>query len=356
VRQEVLVKNSTRFHRWPLVEACLENARRLCQRDPAEAEHLARLAILVTDLLAPGRYGAERVEDLRAKAWGELGSVLRIQERFRESEQAFLQASVSLRAGTGDPLEKAAILCLEASLWRDRRLFDRAIRLLDRTISIARKAGDRHRQGIALIQKAHCDTERGQPEAALPLLLQAQALLQSSADPRLLLVVQHNILFALVNAGRFEEAAAGLDDTRALCRQLDYPIDRIRIDYLEGMVFHGLGRLDDAEERFRSALQAMLAEGLDYDAALVGLDLAALLSQQNRHTEVRELAAAMLPVFTSHRIHREAIAALLVFQEAVKREELSAQLVGELSAYLRNAASDPQLRFQPPAWLRSTKS
>lgn len=168
--------------------------------------------------------------------------------------------------------------------------------------------------------------------------------------------MQHNILFALTKAGRFEEAAAGVEGTRALCERLDYPIDRIRLEYLEGGILQGLGRMNEAEERFRSALQSMLTEGLDYDAALVGLDLATLLNQQNRHAEVRELAAAMLPVFTSHRIHREAIAALLVFQEAVKREELSAQLVEELSAYLRAAASDPQLRFQPPAWLKSAKS
>lgn len=188
------------------------------------------------------------------------------------------------------------------------------------------------------------------------MLLEAQALLEPFADPRLVLVVQHNILFALVRGERFDEAAAGLDDTRALGQKLDYPVDRIRFEYLEGMVYHGLRRLEEAEERFRSALHGMLDEGLHYDAALVGLDLAALLAQQNRHSEVRELAAAMLPVFTSHRIHREAIAALLVFQEAVKREKLSAQLVEELSTYLRNAASDPQLRFQPPAWLKSSKS
>lgn len=206
------------------------------------------------------------------------------------------------------------------------------------------------------MRKAHCDIDRGRPELALSLLLQAQGLLDADSEPRLQYVVQHNILFALIKAGRFEEAAAGLDGTRALLNRLDYPIDRIRLEYLEGGILVGLGRTAEAEERFHSALQGMLAEGLHYDAALVGLDLAALLSQQNRHAEVRELAAAMLPVFTSHRIHREAIAALLVFQEAVQREKLSAQLVEELSAYLRNAASDPQLRFQPPAWLKGSKS
>lgn len=281
---------------------------------------------------------------------------MRVQERFCESEQAFSHANELLLTGTGDPVEKASLLNLEASLWRDRRQFDRAIGLLIRSISIARRSDQKHILREALIRKAHCDIERGSPDVALSVLLEAQGLVDLVSDLRLAYVVQHNILFALVTASRFEEAAAGLEDTRKLCERLDYPIDRIRLEQLQGMVMQGLGRRLEAERCFRSALQGMLAEGLHYDAALVGLDLAALLSQQNRHAEVRELAAAMLPVFTSHRIHREAIAALLVFQEAVKREQLSAQLVEELSAYLRNAASDPQLRFQPPAWLKSSKS
>lgn len=354
-RKEVLVSNSSRFHVWPLVEVLLQKARRLCQREPSEAESSVRLAILTAELLDRGRYGENRVQDLLGRAWGELGNILRVQERLREAESAFLRAHELLRLGTGDPVEKANLLNLEASLRRDRRQFDQAFSLLDRSIAIARKRGERRILREALIRKAHCNIDRGSPEVALASLLQAQGLLDSDCDERLHYVVQHNILFALIQAGRFEEAAAGLEDTRRLCERLNYPIDRIRLGYLEGRILQGLGELDEAERRFRTALQSMLAEGLDYDAALVGLDLATLLSQQNRHAEVRQLVAAMLPVFTSQRIHREAIAALLIFKEAVQRERLSAQLVDELSAYLRSAASDPDLRFQPPVWLKSSK-
>ena len=54
------------------------------------------------------------------------------------------------------------------------------------------------------------------------------------------------------------------------------------------------------------------------EAALIGqsvasLDLAALYAAQGRTAEVRRLAEEMLPVFTSRRIHREALAALIVF-------------------------------------------
>ena len=350
-RQGVLAENSARFHTWSLVESLLDDYRPLCQADPEEAAHLARLALRLSDRLDIEGYGRERVCDLQARSWAGLANVLRVQEKYRESEQAFARARQLLRIGTGDPVEQAEVLSLEASLWSSRCHFGRAITLLDRAISIARRLGQRELWARTLVQKAKYSTDRGLPEEALPLLLEAQKHLDPTFDPRLVATVQHNILYALVQTGRFEEASAGVAGTRALYRKLDYPVDLIRLDWLEARVTHGLGLLEEAESRFRKALNGMLAEGLDYDAALVGLDLAVLYSQQNRNPEIRELVAAMLPVFSSHSIHREALAALVVFREAVSRERLSTALAQDLAEYLRRAAVQPQLRFQPPPGL-----
>lgn len=350
-RQEVLASNSSRFQTWSFVESLIEDCRRLCRADLEEAARLARLAMRLSELLDASRYGRERVCDLRARSWAAFANVLRVQEKYRESERAFARARQFLRMGTGDPLEEARLLSLEASVWSGRRRFNRAIALLDRVISIARRMGETELWARALVKKAKYTTDRGLPEEALSLLLEAQKCFDASLDPHLAVNVQHNILYALVQAGRFEEAAAGLAGTQALYGKLDYPLDRIRLSWVEGRVLQGLGRLPEAESRFRQVLDGMLAEGLDFDAAMVGLDLAVLYSQQNRNAEIRELAAVMLPVFTSHRIHREALAAMVVFREAVARERLSTELAQDLAEYLRRAAVEPHLRFQPPPGL-----
>ena len=350
-RQDVLAGNSSRFQTWSLTESLLEDCRGLSQADPEEALHLARLAIRLAQRLNLARYGGQRVFDLEARAWATLGLMLRVQERYAEAENAFKRARQLLREGTGDPTELAEALSLEASLWSARCQFDRAIALIDRAIAIARRTGQRELWARALAQKAKYSTDRGRPEAALPLLLEAQQHLDPSFDPRLAATVQQNILYALVETCRFEEAASGLAGTRALCGGTEHRVDRIRMDWLEGRVKHGLGRLEEAETLFRHTLDGMLGEGLDYDAALVGLDLAVLYSQQNRNSEIRELVAAMLPVFTSHRIHQQALAALLVFRKAVARERLSTELAQDLAGYLRRAAAEPRLRFKPPPGL-----
>jgi hypothetical protein len=45
-------------------------------------------------------------------------------------------------------------------------------------------------------------------------------------------------------------------------------------------------------------------------------------------------------------IHREAAAALMLFQEASRQEQLTVKVVREYAQYLREARTDPSLRFR----------
>ncbi len=108
---------------------------------------------------------------------------------------------------------------------------------------------------------------------------------------------------------------------------------------------YGLGRADQAETAYREVRQSFLEQHLDYDAALASLDLAALYATQGRTVEVRRLAEEMLPIFTSRRIHREALAALIVFRRAAEMEEAGVELVRSVADFLNRARANPELRF-----------
>jgi cytochrome c1 len=49
----------------------------------------------------------------------------------------------------------------------------------------------------------------------------------------------------------------------------------------------------------------------------------------------------MVAAFESQEVHREALAALRLFQEAARREEVTDRLVRDLAAYLTSAKNDP---------------
>jgi hypothetical protein len=68
--------------------------------------------------------------------------------------------------------------------------------------------------------------------------------------------------------------------------------------------------------------------------------------RQSRTAELRALAEEMHAVFASEDVHREAVAALLLFQEAARCEAVTAELVEEISAYLKRARGNPTMRFQ----------
>ena len=82
------------------------------------------------------------------------------------------------------------------------------------------------------------------------------------------------------------------------------------------------GTLDWAA--FVQMRDGFLQEGLGYDAVIVSMDLALLYLRQGRTAELKTLAREMLPIFRSQDVHREAVAALVLFQEAIREEQITA--------------------------------
>lgn len=111
-------------------------------------------------------------------------------------------------------------------------------------------------------------------------------------------------------------------------------MDRWRA-WLEARIAHGLGEFEAAERRYKAVRAAYQDARMPYNVALVALDLALLYTEAGACGEVRTLATEMLPVFHERAIHREALAALMLFHEAAQREAVTVEMVKGLSAYLR---------------------
>jgi hypothetical protein len=109
----------------------------------------------------------------------------------------------------------------------------------------------------------------------------------------------------------------------------------VRLRWSEGTVAFGLGRLDEAEAAYREVQRDLLRHGVLYSVALVSLDLAQLLSGQGRTEELKRLAAELMEIFSAQEIHREATAALVLFQRACDEERVTAELIARLAVLLR---------------------
>lgn len=340
-RQQMMVANSARFRTRMLCEVLLEQAHEAGFREPGRAIELARLGVEIADRLQ----GGEGMEGLRSRAWAQYGNALRINSDLAGADQAFETAVALLDSKQVAPHETARVLDLEASLRRDQRRFADATRLMDKVIAIYRKLGQCHLLGRSLQQKAMVCGESGDLKSKITLLRRALELLNPEEDPRIFLTARHNLISALCQSGHPREAFALLFHTRPLYLKQADRLNLLRLRWLEGAVALGLQRHEQAAVAFREVREAFLELGLDYDAALASLDLAEVYAIQGRSADVRRLAEEMFEVFRSRNIHREALAALAILQQAARAEQAELDLVREIGSYFRKARKQPDLPF-----------
>lgn len=351
-RRWARLRSEPRLWSFAAAEALLAESRRLWTDDNRGAEEAARLALAVADRVAGGDPDAGRqaaVEDLRAEAWAAIGTARRLTSDLRRADEAFAAACGHLRCGSGEPLVRASILTQVSSLRRDQRRFAEADRLLTRVIALYRRAGDDHLVGKSLVARALLQTCRGDAETSIETLQEAFPLIDAEREPRLVLATRHNLLNALIEADRYEEAAVVFPEVCELTRRLGKRRDPLTLAWLEARLVAGLGRIAEAEEKFLAAREGFVQAGNGFAAAMVSLDLAVCYLETGRPGLVKRLAEEMLPIFESRDVHHEALTALVLFQQAVAAETVTASIVRDLAGHLRRTDEGPRPRLERPS-------
>jgi tetratricopeptide (TPR) repeat protein len=345
-RQRLLVQNSTRFQSWGFCELLLNLSQEGRFADPQEGAKLAEIAVAVAESLDPAVYGPALLQDLKARAWSFLGNAKRVLSDFRAAEHVFHVAESHLARGTGDRLEKARLLDLKASLRNYQGRSEEAIALLNRVIAIYQRAKQKHLLGRALLNKGHVCIWAGDLETAIALLRQGLTLTDPLREAKLVLTAQHNIAYVLNELGRHEEALAMVARSRGRYAELGDALNLVRLQFLEAKIALAMGRLEQAEAGLQEVRRAFSERGMAYDVALASLDLAEVYARLERHPAVVALAREMVTLFQSREQHREAIAAVIVFQQAVEAERATVEV---LEVIHRAAGELQKLRRGVPA-------
>ena len=372
-----------------LFETFLQRSWALRYDDPARMVQFAQFAVFVATNLNPLLYGGKRVLDLQCRAWTELSNAHRVADDLNEAEASLERASGLFLRGSRAPLLGARISDVYASLCADRRRFDLALETMDGLYVFHLERGDLHLAGRALISRGIYTGYKGDQENAIDLLDQGLAMIDDRREPGLAFAAVHSQLCFLVESGRFDEAARLLDQRRSDRHQAAGRVSKVKMRWLEGRVCLGLGDLAAAETALLEAKREFEASDLGYNAALVSLDLAAAQFRRGRNGAAEaalldaktgfdraglgynvalvslDLAVARLrrgrvtaaerdaleavKVFRALQIHREALAAVVLLENAVQSGAATATLFAEISDFLRRAEKDPTLRFEPQA-------
>ncbi len=348
-RRHLLLVNCQRFRSRMLCERLIEASYEICFEEPRRAVEVARLAVAAVDRLTADDGGGEELAGLRVRAWAHLGNACRACFDLPGSESAFDATERLLNEGGIAPVEKAKVLSLLASWRTTQQRLGEAQQTLDRAAAIYKKLGQWNLFGRTLLQKAMVCRQAGDGQETMRLLRRALDLIDPQADPRVFLAARHNLINALYESGRVREAFALLYHTRPLYLKMGDRMSLLKLRWLEGVVAFGLHRNEQAEAALREVREAFSELGLTYDAALASLDLAGVYIAQGRTADVRRVAEETLKVFQSYNTHREAIAALLVFCAAARLDQAGLDLVRQVSAFLKRARNNPDLRFSEPS-------
>jgi tetratricopeptide (TPR) repeat protein len=218
--------------------------------------------------------------------------------------------------------------------------------LLARSITLYTIIGEKAETARPLLTLGLVHYHRGNYAKAIEATQEATHLLSEEADPRIYLSARHNLALYHCEAGNYHAASEALQQDRDLYTRFPDAWTQLRLVWLEGKIAHGLGNLEVAEKAFLAARTGFVEEGAGYDAAMVSIDLATLYTQQGRADEALRIAEEMHVVFKAKDVHREAVAALLLFQEAARQKSLTVEKLRDLSEYLKAARGNPSLRFK----------
>ena len=332
---------------WPLVEALLRSSYEARFRDIREMLFLAFSARIAAHSLDPETYGVARIRDIQARVWAELGNAYRLNEQFENAEEAFAQAESLLDEGTGDALLIARLLDLRASLHRSQRRLSEALTLLERVYGLYIQMGETHLAGRALITRGINTRNAGRPQEAILLLRQGLNEIDPWRDPQLAAIGEQVLLDAMADSGEYREAAQLLLQSRLPQAFAGDPLNLARLRWVEGKIAAGLGKLRRAEKVFLEVREFFHQRSLEYDAALVGLELAGVWLRQGKAADVQTLAHEILDVFQSIGVHSEAVKAVRYLHEACAREQATPVLVSGILGFLRRLEWEPRLRFAP---------
>ncbi|HET9209228.1 MAG TPA: helix-turn-helix domain-containing protein [Thermoanaerobaculia bacterium] len=341
-QRRLLVEKVAKFRSWALCELLCEESIKAAGDSADRALDLAGLALRVAELSPGEEAWRQRVQGY---AWAHVGNARRVKGDLPAADEAFGRAQKLWRSEISEDfslLNEARVLDLEASLRREQARFNEALALLGRALTID---GGTLR-GHLLINRANTFLSLGDYERAADTLRQAVPVIESDGEPRLLFALKFALASSLCFLGRYHETQDMLPSLWDLAGRLGNDLDYVRLRWLQARGLAGLGKRQKAIESLSQVRGDLIDRDLPYDIALVSLELAVLYLEDHRLAEVRVLARQMTAIFQSQKAHRQALAAVKLFRDAVEQEAVTVDLARKMVAYMLRAQHDPTLRFE----------
>ncbi len=332
---------------WAGVEVLLAICFEARYRDPRQMLRLARQARSAAEQLDPALYG-RRLADLKARTWAELGNALRVNEQFDKVRDILKRARRLLEEqGTGDLLIQARIDDIEGSFWNAQRFLRDAEDLFASACRRYLRIGERHLAGRTLVTRGLNRILDGEPRNAVTFLRQAVTLLDAERDAQLIETAQHNLLFALADAGEYREASELLLQSDLRRKFADDPLNLLRLRWVEAKILAGHGRLVEAEKALSDVRASFRVRRLELVATIAGLDLAKVLFRQGKMDHLYRLVRELRIAAEAYRLPDAVSRALATLEVMCQVRNVTLAMVEAVQRFFQRLEHNPSLIWDP---------
>ena len=322
----------------------------LLHRDPQRAYVLAQLGVSLSENLPHGIYAPSTITQSRIYAWKDLGTVLRILSRPRESIEALLTAEAILLqryggAGAGALAHDLAIIHFSLAVtYQEVERFTESRDLLTGCKAVFREHGDDLRYVLCVFAEGvllHRLRNFREARETYLLLLASTKNIETES----LAALHHTIGLCCIELGDFAEAEANLAEAIALNRQMGKPIEIMKIELGRGRLLIRQGRHTLAIEHLRAVRRDFLRNSMSEEAGIAGLEIVEALLTLGRTSEAETLARKIVREFIAAHLNARAITALGYLSEAITAHTAPAALVTEVREYIVSLRTTPERDF-----------
>ncbi|HKH43368.1 MAG TPA: helix-turn-helix domain-containing protein [Thermoanaerobaculia bacterium] len=337
------VESVRELQTWAVAETLAHQSAEAARTHPGRALDLAALSSRVAELAPCGETFRHRLLGYTL-THGE--NALRAAHRLSEAEARFALAEEHWLAGAAalGPLAEWRRLSLEGSLRRDQQRFAESLARLDASLAVAPAEA----RGRLLVNKALTVEKMGDPDQALALLEEAEAVAGRSEDPRLPFYALANRTALLCRLGRFALADIELVRLEALAQTAGPEVQRTWLRWIRGSVAAGIGRWGRAAADLAAAARAFAGQKSAWECALVSLELAVLLCRCRQLSEAHDLARGLGWILDTPTLSRQALAAVQLLVDAAEGSRLTLPVAEQALQLLQRApkadtAGEPQI-------------
>ncbi|HEX2253189.1 MAG TPA: hypothetical protein VHQ65_07975 [Thermoanaerobaculia bacterium] len=301
--QRVLrARNASDRWRRSAAGALLSLAHRGVLEDPGAALDQGRLAVMLAD----SHTGPERAV-LRVEARAALANAQRVLGEFDAAESTWAEIDDLRRHAELTPVRTGHLHMLRASLEMVRSRYPRAFGEVTDALRLFAAAADAVRTATALIKMGIVQDRLGDPAAALATNRQAALMLAAlgSTSSRLRSMASHNLAVCALSLGDWRAAEEIVTISRPLQDRIAARMERVRLDWLDGLIDRMAGRHRQAEAHFLNAARVYSERRLEIDTRWIHLHLMEVYLAQRRPDRVRELGEPALACFRRHALDTE---------------------------------------------------